>query len=219
MALRRRKIELKRGKKSAKRKKRKTTILREAALSSITNRVATAQALQAPLYECWERKGLFEPNAGIGTVVVARKTLGNQVLMAAFLVDVFCLGIKDAHCMLLNESEYRFRLQQIETHQNLSEIHPACAKKLVKGARIYAESLGFSAHRDYGFAERIFGDIQEKQCPRSFTFGRDGKPMYLAGPNDNPQFSKKVVNTLTTNLGKHGFHFLMPIKGSQGARD
>jgi len=211
MALRRRKAQLKMAKKTAKRKKRKVTIRREAALSSITHRLATAQALQAPLYECWERKDLFEPHVGIGTVVVTRKTPGNQVLMAAFLVDVFCLGVKDTHCMLLSENEYRFRLQQIETHQDLSEVHPACAKKLVEGAQIYAEALGFSPHKDYGFARKIFGDIQEKQCPRSFTFGRDGKPMYLAGPNDNAQFRKKVMNTLTAGLGKNGFHYLMPL--------
>ncbi|MCP4574714.1 MAG: hypothetical protein GY846_00290 [Deltaproteobacteria bacterium] len=211
MASRRRKVQLKIAKKFSKRKKRKATIRREAALSSITNRLATAQALQAPLYECWERKGLFETDAGIGTVVVTRKTPGSQVLMAAFLVDVFCLGVKDAHCILLSENEYRFRLQQIENHQELSEVHPACAKKLVEGAKIYAESLGFSPHRDYGFAERIFGDIKENQCPRSFTFGRGGKPMYMAGPNDNAQFRKKVMNTLTTRLGKNGFHYLMPL--------
>lgn len=176
MVLRRRKAQLKMAKKSSKRKKRKATIRREAALSSITNRLATAQALQAPLYECWEPKDLFAPNACIGTVVVTRRTPGNQVLMAAFLVDVFCLGVKDAHCMLVSENEYRLRLQQIENHQELSEVHPACAKKLVEGAQIYAESLGFSPHGDYGFAKKIFGDIKEKQCPRSFTFGRDKQP-------------------------------------------
>lgn len=211
MALHRRKAQLKMAKKTAKKKKRKVTIRREAALSSITHRLATAQALQAPLYECWERKDLFEPHVGIGTVVVTRKTPGNQVLMAAFLVDIFCLGVKDTHCMLLSENEYRFRLQQIETHQDLSETHPSCAKKLVEGAKIYAESLGFSPHKDYGFARKIFGDIQEKQCPRSFTFGRDGKPMYLAGPNDNAQFRKEVMNTLTAGLGKNGFHYRMPL--------
>ena len=219
MALRRRKVQLKMAKKSSKRKKRKVTIRREAALSGITNRLATAQALQAPLYECWERKGLFETDAGIGTVVVTRKTPGNQILMAAFLVDIFCLGVKDAHCMLLSENEYRFRLQQIENHQELSEVHPACAKKLVEGAEIYAESLGFSPHRDYGFAKRIFGDIKENQCPRSFTFGRDGKPMYLAGPNDNAQFRKKVMNTLTTRLGENGFHYLMPLSEPEQVPD
>lgn len=219
MALRRKKVLLKIAGKPVKKKKRKATIRREAALSSITHQLATAHALQAPLYECWERKDLFEPHAGIGTVVVTRKTPGNQVLMAAFQVDVFCLGVKDTHCMLLSENEYRFRLQQIETHQALWEAHPSCAKKLVEGAKIYAESLGFSPHKDYGFAKKIFGDIQEKQCSRSFTFGWDGKPMYLPGPNDNAQFRNKVINTLTIRLEKNGFHYRMPLLESEQVPD
>lgn len=211
MALRHRKIQVKKAKKTTARKKRTSTIRREAALSSITNQLATAQALRAPLYECWERKSLFEPDAGIGTVVVTRKTPGNQILMAAFLLDVFCLGVKDAHCMLMGEAEYRFRLQQLETHQDLVRIEPACAKKLVEEAQNYAEKLGFSPHRDYRFARKIFKDIQKEQCPSTFAFGRDGKPMYLAGPNDSAQFSRKVIDTLTAKLGTDGFQFLMPL--------
>ena len=174
MALRRRKIQLKKAKKPAKRKKRKATIRREAALSSITNRLATAQALQAPLYECWEREGFFEPDAGIGAVVVTRKTPGDQILMAVFLLDVFCLGIKNAGCMLITERDYRLRLEHIEKTQGLKEVHPACARKLVEGAEAYASDLRFYPHGDYGIAKKIFGDIDKALCPRSFTFGREG---------------------------------------------
>jgi len=211
MALRRKKIQIKKAKKTATRKKRKATIRREAALSTITNQLATAQALKAPLYECWEREALFESDGGKGTVIVTRKTPGNQILMAAFLVDVFCLGVKDAHCMLIGESEYRFRLQQIGTHQKLVKVEPACAKKLVEDAKTYAETLGFSPHRDYTFAQKILNGIQQEECPRTFVFGRDGKPMYLAGPNDSAQFSRRVIDTLTAKLGADGFHFLMPL--------
>ncbi len=212
MALRRKNNQIKKAKKTVTRKKRKATIRREAALSNITNQLTTAQALQAPLYECWERESLFESDGGMGTVVVTRKTSRNQILMAAFLVDVFCLGVKNAHCMLIGENEYRFRLQQIGTHQNLVKVEPACAKKLVEDAKNYAETLGFSPHRDYEFAKKILKDIQKEQCPRTFTFGRDGKPVYLAGPNDSAQFSRKVIDTLTAKLGADGFHFLMPLE-------
>ncbi len=212
MPLRRRKIEIKKAKTPAIRKKRKATVRREAALSSITHQLATAQALQAPLYECWQRESLFDSDKGIGTVVVTRKTPGKQILMAAFLVDVFCLGVKEAHCMLMGETEYRFRLKQIETEQNLLKVEPACAKKLVENAKSYAENLGFSPHRDYGFAKMILKGIEEERCPRSFTFGRDGKPLYLASPTDSPQFSSDVIETLTAKLGLDGFHVMMPLK-------
>ncbi len=185
--------------------RRKATIRREAALSSITHQLVTAQALHAPLFECWQPKGLFESGAGTGTVVVTRKTSANQVLMAAFWVDVFCLGIKDANCMLMGENEYRIRLEQIERLQNLVKVQPACAKKLVVGSQVYAERLGFSPQGDYGFAKKIFRDIHEEACTRSFTFGWNGKPLYLAGAGDSARFSKDVVNRLTARLGPEGF--------------
>jgi len=213
MALGRRKVHLKKAKKTVKRRSKATT-RREAALSSITNRLVTVQALQAPLYECWEPKGLFDPDAGMGTVVVSRKTSGDQILMGSFLLDVLCLGVRNADCTLMIEHEYRFRLQQIEKHQCLVKVHPACARKLVEEAHAYAENLGFSPHRDYGFARKIFQDIQKDQCDRSFAFGRNGKPMYLARPSDSARFSMEVINALTARLGPEGFHFLKPLDRS-----
>ena len=78
-------------------------------------------------------------------------------------------------------------------------------KKLVVGAEAYAEKLGFPPRGDYGFAKRIFKDIHKNQCSRSFAFGWDGKPLYLAGPGDSTQFSRDVVNRLTAKLGADGF--------------
>jgi hypothetical protein len=205
MAPGQRKDRLKAVKKKVKTRRRNATIRREAALSHITHQLATAHALQAPLFECWQPKGLFETGAGTGTVLVTRKPSTNQVLMAAFWVDVFCLGIKDANCMLMGENEYRIRLDQIERLQNLVAVQPACAKKLVVGSQVYAEELGFLPQGDYAFAKRIFRDIHKEACPRSFTFGWDGRPLYRAGAGDSARFSKDVVNRLTAKLGSEGF--------------
>ena len=175
MALRLKNLQQRKAKKTVKRKKRKATLRREAALSNITNQLATAQALQAPLYECWEPEGLFETNAGIGTVVVARKTSAGQILMAAFSLDVFYLGVKNVYCLLMRQEEYQHRLREIGTREILKKIPPDCARKLVEGAVAYAEDLDFYPHEDYDFAKKIFGNIEKELCPRSFTFGRDEK--------------------------------------------
>ncbi len=184
MALRSKKLQPKKLKKTKERKKRKATLRREAALSDITHRLATAQALRAPLYECWESEALFEANAGIGTVVVARKTAAGQILMAAFFLDVFCLGAKNAYCLLMGEEEYRLRLREIETKGILKKIHPSCARKLVEGAVAHAENLDFCPHEDYDFAKKIFGDVEKELCPHSFVFGKDEKLRRHTGLKD-----------------------------------
>ena len=101
--------------------------------------------------------------------------------MATFLLDVFCLGVKNAYCLLMREEEYQFQLREIGTKEILKKIHPNCARKLVEGAVAHAEDLDFSPHEKYGFAKKIFGDIEKEMCPRSFTFGRDEKLRRHAG--------------------------------------
>ena len=203
MALRSKKLQLKKVKKTTPRKKRKATLRREATLSNITHRLATAQALRAPLYECWESEGLFETNAGMGTVVVARKTAAGQILMATFFLDIFCLGAKNAYCLLMGEEEYRLRLGEIETKEILKKIHPSCARKLVEDAVAHAENLDFYPHEDYDFAKKIFGDVEKELCPHSFAFGKEGKRRRHTGLKDpSPEdHSKKEAS----NFQPHGY--------------
>ncbi len=104
-------------------------------------------------------------------------------------MDIFCLGVKNAYIKLMSEEEYHFRLENIREQEYLKAIHPSCARKLVEGTVEYAKELGFSPHKDYRSARKIFGEIEKDICPRSFEFGKDGKPFYIAGPNDSEAFS------------------------------
>ena len=42
----------------------------------------------------------------------------------------------------------------------------------------------------------------------TFTFGRDGKPLYLAGPLDAPAVVERRLAQLTERLGPDGFEFV-----------
>jgi hypothetical protein len=168
------------------------------------------KAVQSPIYQCWEPVELFDDMRGIGSVVMARKTEHHQIVMAVFLVDVFCLGIKDAYIRLLSEEGYRQHLKQIKSHQKLREISPERARKLVEEAEAYAGELGFKPHKDYHAAKAIFGDIDASACPDTFEFGRNGQPLYFAGPYDDRRVRERVIRTLTEKLGPNGFHYVMP---------
>ena len=104
-------------------------------------------------------------------------------------------------------------LESMSSEQRLKFIHPACARKLIEQARKYAVDLGFSPHKDYREAKKIFGGIDSAACPRSFTFGKDGKPFYVAGPYDKPRFIKNVVDTLEKSCGPGGYHYVVPVPG------
>jgi hypothetical protein len=126
---------------------------------------------------------------GLGNVIVARKTSEGDIAVSAFIVDVFCLAIKDAFFKLFTADEYENRLKSgFITSQGcgFENIHQICAKKLIEGAAAYAESLGFKSHPDYKNAAHIFKGVDTDACPVTYTYGKDGKPLYISGPYESP---------------------------------
>jgi hypothetical protein len=73
----------------------------------------------------------------------------------------------------------------------------------------YAADLGFTAHPDYRNAQGIFGDVDAQACPTRFTYGMDGKPFYIRGPNESPTQAKKIVARLRAQCGEGNFHYLI----------
>jgi tetratricopeptide (TPR) repeat protein len=161
-----------------------------------------AQAAQRPIHDSLIAKGLFEE--GIGLVGLARALPDGDVALAAFLVDVYCLGVKNAFYRVVSPAEWAEFLERSE----LEKIHPSCLRKLVEGAVAYARDLGLPPHADYARAAQLFGTIEAAACPVRYTYGHNGKPFYVSGPNDSPAQSKRMVNMLTRRLGANGFHFM-----------
>jgi hypothetical protein len=161
-------------------------------------------AASVPIHECLVQDSLFD--IGIGNVIVSRKISNGFIGAAFFLVDVFCLGIKDAFYDVLSPAEYDYRVSGLE-HETFRAIDPACARKLVEGAEAYARDLGFNPHPGYQRARQIFGDLDATTCPTHYVFGKDGKPFFMSGPYDTPARCRKILDTLTRRCGPEGFHF------------
>ena len=161
-------------------------------------------AASAPIHECLVADSLFD--IGIGNVIVSRKMPNGFIGAAFFLVDVFCLGIKDTFYEVLSPAEYDYRVSGLQ-HETFRAIHPTCARKFVEGAEAYARDLGFPPHPDYQRARQIFGDLDATVCPTHYVFGRDGKPFFLSGPYDTPARCRRIIDTLTRRCGPEGFHF------------
>ncbi|HKY03690.1 MAG TPA: hypothetical protein VJQ56_02305, partial [Blastocatellia bacterium] len=136
-----------------------------------------------------------------------------------FLLDVFCLGVKNAFFRIMSEWEYETTLRSLKRQEDFEIMSAECVRKLVEDAVDYAKDLGFSPHSDYLLAGKIFGDIDKSACQMSFAFGQDGKPTYISGPYDSPAKSRRIINTLTERCGPDGFHYLMMIGSPSGDFD
>jgi hypothetical protein len=148
---------------------------------------------------------------GFGHVAVARFKLSGDAEVGVFLVDVYCLGVKDAYFARVSELEYNSKILAgiAETGGGKESLGPACARKLIEGAVQYAQGLGLAPHPDYKKACRVLGGIRPEDCERTFTYGKDGKPLFVQSPNDSPEFVERVMETLTRRLGKDGFHYIL----------
>jgi hypothetical protein len=169
----------------------------EVSSASLVGRIRVAS--KGPFVRCLMPSTLFD--IGIGHVVVARLLPSGLLGCAFFLVDVFCLGIKDVFYAEMGEDELRSRLAKQFDVQRPIEIEPARARKLIRDAAGYAAGLGLSAAKDTSTIEAIFGDVDAGACSDTFIFGRDGKPFFISGPNDTPARIRVITQALEKSTG------------------
>ena len=152
-------------------------------------------------------------NDGIGYLMIARQESEGRLVSAVFLVDVYCLGVKNAFWTAGNREDIEDMIRQMDQAQRMRAITPACLAKIVKEAIEFAQSFGFPPHPDYRHASILLDGIDPSACPNKFTFGRDGRPFYIQGPNESPAEVKAIIQR-TQDAGGHYF-VTLPDGGSQ----
>ena len=148
-----------------------------------------------------------ENDAGLVNVVVAREH-GSSVTACAYLVDAWCLGVKNC---IGPKSMDRRRLPDfvsqvfsVADHTPVSA-PPELAQHLLFGAVDYARGMGLEPHTDFTKCVHVLG---EWSGPSDIAFGRDGVPMYMQGPHDD-MFA--ILATLRKTVGDGNFHYLARI--------
>lgn len=204
----------KRQKKLARQKAKKRANRKGGVVAVVSQAKQIQQAIQAPVYECCYVKGMFEE--GLGVVFLSRKLSNGYVALSGFLVDTWCLGVKDAFFGTNSLSDHEAFMVKSASVYTLEVFHPTCARKAVESAVVYARASGFSPHPDYKIAALLFGDIDASLCPRAFEFGREGRPFYVSGQHDTPAMSAKIVKQLERVHGKGGFHYAVALGGERG---
>ena len=150
-------------------------------------------------------------DSGCGYLVVSRFKAGGRVETGFFLLDVFCLGVKDAGFHRFNSvADYQESLlDRLFRDEDPVRMTPAAARKLAEDAVSYARGLGFSPGVDYKKASRVFGGIATADCDEEFVFGKDDKPFYIQGPCDPPARAEKILRALEARCGEGGYHYIV----------
>lgn len=141
---------------------------------------------------------------GLVAVLVARRHRYDKVSACGYLVDVHCLGVKNAiEPQLLDQQELLRFIRSFFAGYD-GEPVPApleLVQHLVLGAVEYARGRGLQPHPDFAATA---GHLGSWTGPSDITFGRDGKPFYVQGPYDN---ARSVIETLDRTVGRGNYHY------------
>jgi hypothetical protein len=146
---------------------------------------------------------------GLAQVVLSRSLPKDRVAVAVFLVDRYCLGVKDCFGRLCVRAEYDTLCKELDKKFEMEDHSPADVRKLVESAVEYARKLGFEPHPDYHHLKPMFGDIDPQESNAEFEFGSEGKPLFISGPHDGPERCRRIISMLQDCCGPKGFHFIM----------
>jgi len=182
---------------------------RNAGASGETLGAQVARAATTPILRCLLAENLFE--SGIGYLVLVRGVAIGQPAIAVFLLDPFCLGVRDVLFRTVDGPQLAPVLDHLNGAAPLVPVDPGYARKLLRDLVQWAGALGIQPHQDFAVVERLFGDIDPQACHMAFEFGQAGKPLYVAGPMEPAMLVRQRINQLSRRLGEGGFEYVVPV--------
>ena len=196
------------------RRKAKEKKKRAARTSTVHSESALIRRARSyPIHEClineeWQEQSMAQ-------ILVARRQSEGMVLFGVYVVDLGCLGVKDAFAKgNVPMSEYRDGIRHRLVEESGAKRCPVeLAHQIVYGALDYADALDFEPHKDFKMARHVLEERESISPNDDIEFGKDGKPFYCAGPHDHVE---KIMQHLEDRLGSDGFHFITPALEMQG---
>lgn len=136
---------------------------------------------------------------GLGHIVVAREHNGGKITAGFYLIDKFCLGVKNTF--------YRFRMEDYEFKEvldnmneiGIKEIGYEEAHNLIYGAVEFAEEAGIEPHKNFAVTQYILEEDNDDVPLIEYEYGKNGKHYLMA---NNYLEASRYIPLLRKNLGE-----------------
>jgi hypothetical protein len=149
--------------------------------------------------------------AGMAPVVVARQLDTDRIMFGVYMVDLYCLGVKD----VFTRTDYTVNRFERDLPKFCSGSPEKCsvelAHEIIYGGLDYAEKIGFSPHPDFKrqMADLLLDPPDAHPRQDNVVFGKDNKPFYVSGPYDDERTIAHIVNTLKRTCGDGNFNVML----------
>jgi hypothetical protein len=176
---------------------------------SFSKNAALRDARTYPLLECLISSSWQNETPGLVQIIIARQQPDTSICSGVYLVDKLCLGLKNT-MTYVGYSQQRYQQDVVERVGHRTPLETCdleLAQQMIYASIEYAEKFGFAPQRDFNQSQYLLTPRGELPEPYHISFGRGGKPLYIAGPNDNPQ---QIIKQLERTAGLGNFDYLMP---------
>lgn len=162
------------------------------------------KARNLPIEVCYISSGIQE--CGEGHITIVRRHPNDKFSVGIFLVDIFCLGVKDSFCKVrLDKFDYEELMERMAS-EKLKEISYEEAHNWIYGAIAFAEEGGIAPHKSFNLSQYILEEDTEDVPLIEYEFGKDGQHYLMAM---NRLELSKYLPILEKNLGDN-FHYTIP---------
>lgn len=145
--------------------------------------------------------------AGKGHVIVSRKHTGGRVSMAVYLVDIWCVGVKDTFFILRLE-DYEFK-EMIDTYRlGLRKCSYDEAHNWIYGAIAFAEEAGIDPDKSFNITQYMLEEDDENIPLIEYKYGVDGKHTLITRTRLE---ASQYLPLLEKNLGKGNFDYILNV--------
>lgn len=140
-------------------------------------------------------------------ILIARQNPGGPLMAGIALVDLGCLGVKDAFARRLTTFA-RYQEELLGTTDMFGPMIRAdidLAAKIIHEGVGYARSIGFEPHKDLKQFEPLLAGADPEAVTDDIPLGVDGRPFYISGPHDN---ALRIMATLNASVGEGNYRFV-----------
>jgi len=178
--------------------------------TSLSPQAIIRSARTYPLFECLISDNWQKDDMGLIQILLARQQPDGDICFGSYLIDKYCLGLKNT---LANAGFSRFRYENEVRSRIFRELKPVkcpieLAHQMIYGSIEYAAQFGFEPEKDFALSQYLLAPRGELEEPYQLTFGKDGKPLFIAGPYDNVA---RILKQLEKTAGPGNYDFLAPI--------
>lgn len=163
------------------------------------------RARKFPIVECFVNKGWQDH--GEASISVVRQRPDGKYIVGLYLVDLYCMGVKDAFTLPNADDEHIEKLKK-DSAGGWEPIDYNLAHNLIYGAIEFAEEGGIEPHPDFDLAECVLEEDNDDIPLIDYEFGYKGKHLLIIGPDGK---ERKYLSVLHKNLGDN-YDYIDPLR-------